>query len=434
MKRVKTILYPLLAFGSIFLVGQYALNDTGQTNSFLRTSFVHVLQELAKASKPDPADLAIEKVTLRKVAEPSDDFEFYKYYATVVLINKGGYLENAQVILNGKDQKHMFVRNGDGDFNLAEGQRYIIDKYEVLFDGAYNGGDIILNLEVKNGEDVNKENNSFKVNILELPAKIQSIAVEDLLDDGSFGISFEPESYSVYADDFQIMVSEEVKSYDLEEQYSEIYSGSDNYGYNLSRTTGDVLNDNSFKEKNVQELEAHYIRFDDNPFDDEETRYVYIKATNPENGYFAVSNVLKFSPQQGLNRAEFAKLFVESADVELDSSGLNLYEDVAEDSVYAPYIQTLYNAGVLNVKEFSYRPEDPINRAEALRVVMDYFKADLKASNNDLRFEDMNIEDAIYPYIEGLFDEGKGSAFSEYFQPEGQATKNYIKYLINEFA
>lgn len=430
-RRFKYLLYSIPILISFTLITQFAFPNTDL--ALLQTSFISVLKDIAEENRPLPPDLAIEKISLRKIGDPSENFDYYKYYATVIIKNYGGDVKNSQVTLGGIDQKYIFLNNTPEGFSLQKGKNYIVDNYEVIFDGNYNGGNITLEININDRVDPYKENNSSTVFIFEQPAKLQSIAIDQILNDGTFKIVFDPENYALNTDNFEVYFSDSMEFNDKELKYDEIKRGDYVYGYHRIKNSAEFVNDLRWRAEQRSELDSHFVKFTFDPFEDNIAHYFYVKAINPEKGYYAVSNILKFNPQESLDRAEFAKAFLDYADIEIYDNGESYYEDINADVWYKPYVQTLYNLGLINSESLKYLPQNIINRGDVLRVVLDYFDVNLVVPEDLPHFKDVSTEDQIYPYIQALYASSHGNIFRDEFSPYQPATKNYLKYLINEF-
>lgn len=399
----------------------------------METSMLGILTRIAEENKPNPPDLAIEKVLLRKIADSKNNFNFYKYYANVSLKNYGGGINNAKLVLYGdENQKKIEIKNTEKGFSLAKGQAYTIDRYELIFDGNYNGGQLELTVELADREDTNESNNSYKVDIFELPAKIENLEIEELQEDGSFTLAFEPANSSLNADKISIFETDALAYPEGEEKYSEILSSDRAYGYHKIKTSKEILNDAKFREVPNKSTVNYSVKFSEDPWTEQTAHYFYVKAINQENGNFALSNLIKVSSQKEIDRSDFAKLFVDFAGLNLETDGTYFYEDVSADSWYGPYVQTLYNLGLIKNSSSKYYPETKMSRGDVLRVVMDYCDTDLDIKPGAPHFEDVSEEDVFFPYVEGFYASGNGFALQEKFLAKQNASKNFLKYLINE--
>ncbi len=431
MFRKKTLFYVVLSLFSFYVVNNFALPKDDY--KLLGTSMLKILTKIAEENKPNPPDLAIENISLRKISDPTDNFNFYKYYANITIKNYGGDLNNAELVIEGnEDQKSALVKNTDKGFSLAKGETYIIDRYEVIFDGNYNGGNLAIYANLKNRTDINPENNAFNVEVFELPTKIEDFSLDEIKDDGSFVIGFEVANPSLNADLITVMASDAVDYPQDEEKYAEVLSGEKVYGYNKIKVSPEILNESEFAEIKMEDPATYSLKFTADPWNDGTPHFVYVKATNPENGYFAISNLIKLSNQKEIDRSDFAKLFVDYADLNLEDSGTYYFEDVRADVWYGPYVQTLYNLGLIKNSSTKYYPEAKMNRGDVLRVVMDFCDLDLEVKPGAPHFEDVAGEDPLYPYLEGFYASGNSFALTEKFMSKSAATKNFLKYLIYE--
>ncbi len=398
--------------------------------NFLETSFLHILKNIAEDNKPDVPDLTIEKVTLRKIGDPSEDFNYYKYYANVVIKNEGGLLKNATVTLGSENQKNVFLTNDEEGLTIKPGGSYIYDRLELYFDGDYNGGVIDLKVDLRDRRDRDEDNNVYSVEVFEGPAKIQSIGVKDILMDGQIVLDFYPKNFGLNLDDFQT-VSSEKKDFSDEEKYAELHTEEGVFGYHRVKSDLAKITGEDWVEEDETEIGAHYLDYFSNAYKPDRVVYAYVKAINPDNGNYAVSNILKFSPQEDLTRGAFAKYFVEESDLEPASSPESVYDDVAADAWFGPHVNTLYDEGLINSLDSEFKPESVMNRAEALQVVVDYCDLDLEFPEVG-SFEDVSLENEFYPFIEAFKANKLGRIFEEKFSPYEAATKTYLKYIINE--
>lgn len=406
----------------------------GSTNvKILETSVLSILQNLAEKNAPMPPDLSIDNVVLRKVASPSKKFNFYKYNATVVVSNFGGNLKNGRVVLNsGREQKHTLVKNTDQGFSLKGGEKYIIRNYEIIFDGNYNGGEIDVKIDLVDLADSKKENNSYKLSIFESEPKISDIKVKEIAPDGNVVIDFNAVPFSSGDHEFYLMTADSLSFDPKDARYAEIENAKDTYGY--TRIRNSIANVSSgFEENQIEENEAREISFSDDPLNFNEEFYVYLKAVDSKNGNYAISNVLRFGPQTPLTKAQALNFFIEYADIKPAVSGEVPYEDVKLEDWYYFHVLTFHNLGLLDLDAVNFYPDRLMTRAQAVMTVVKYFDGDLGVSKSDPHFSDVDETHYLYPYVEGLLTSGKGMSFGEKFHPEGKVSKDFLKYLINEY-
>lgn len=427
----------LFIYAVIGLASFYAMSNAEVPDGdfkFLETSLVSMLENVAEDRKFEPVDLGIQNVTLKKISEPTQEFNYYKYVANIVVKNHGGELKNGQLTLQaGEHQKHNFVKNDTEGFSLAKGQSYIIENYEILFDGNYNGGKLTVEIKLSEKADYFDENNRFEVSIFELAPKIQSLSIVGIQEDGTMRLDFDTLDYTVSTNGFEVYKSEALSFEESDSKYAEVSSDDKTYGYYRIRNSEELLKNGDWSLVQGSDKNPHSIKFAENPFEDAVAHYIYLKSTNPENGDYVVSNIIELVPQKELNRATFARFFVEYTGVNLIDDGTNYFEDVSEDSWYSPYAKTLYKLGLIKIDEFRFKPESPMTRGDALRVVMDYFDVDLADTGDIQPFQDVTQDDTLFPYLKALFASGRAGVFAENFHHNQPITKNYLKYLIYEY-
>ncbi len=380
-----------------------------QELDFVEVSLLGILQKVAEEGKPDDPNLLIDRVFLKKVSDPTLYSNYHAYEATVFIKNDGRTLRNATTVLSGdKFQKDLVLKNSSDGFSLERGKTYIVDGYEVLFDGNYNGGTVTLNVD---------SNDFYELEFFELPALIEGIRVKNLAANGEVSISYRPSNFFLSTDVYEVFTSNSLDIGEADLNYRELSFHDKIRGYHVIRSSEDLLNDNSWKQT-------------DKIMDGD---FVYVRAVNPETGYYGVSDILKLSPQQEMSRAEFAKLFIDYAGIDVFDEGEMPFGDVRDDDWFTPYVQTLFNLGLVDHTDKFFFPNEKVTRGEVLVTIMDYFDVDLVVGPSKSRFEDISAGNFIYHYTQALFDGGKAGAFGDYFNQHLPATRNYLNHLVDAY-
>lgn len=90
-----------------------------------------------------------------------------------------------------------------------------------------------------------------------------------------------------------------------------------------------------------------------------------------ENGIIQGYSDGTFRPANNITRAEFLKMLYETLGMEGKTQALP-FSDVPETEWYAKYVKEAYATGIVEgYKDGTFRPENPINFAEALKIVME---------------------------------------------------------------
>lgn len=113
-----------------------------------------------------------------------------------------------------------------------------------------------------------------------------------------------------------------------------------------------------------------------------------------------VDNVETYRPNDNLTRAEFVKIVINSAGWTLPTDAGTLpFNDVPSDMWYAPYVSLALSRGMITSANAGFRPNDPISRAEATKILMTALG--IPGTQPTLpSFTDLDQSSDLTPYIE----------------------------------
>lgn len=101
-----------------------------------------------------------------------------------------------------------------------------------------------------------------------------------------------------------------------------------------------------------------------------------------------------------ITRAEFAKMLVESAGLELTSC--NVFPDVPQSAWYNGYVCTLYSNGFMDgYPDGNFRPQGLMNRAEAAKIIHTTFGVEYSCVLPKL-FRDVNNTEWYFEFVNQL--------------------------------
>lgn len=81
-----------------------------------------------------------------------------------------------------------------------------------------------------------------------------------------------------------------------------------------------------------------------------------------------------YRPEQDINRAEFLKILLGGTEDQIGVPDEKCFPDVSEDAWYAPYVCFAKISGLVSgYEDGTFRPETPVNEAEALRITGEIF-------------------------------------------------------------
>jgi len=97
-----------------------------------------------------------------------------------------------------------------------------------------------------------------------------------------------------------------------------------------------------------------------------------------DNGYIGGYADLTFKPENDINRAEAVKILVGALDIDQSDTSLVLFGDVVESDWFFPFVMGAYEADVIKGdSDGLFRPTDTINLAESLKIISEALSIDL---------------------------------------------------------
>lgn len=124
----------------------------------------------------------------------------------------------------------------------------------------------------------------------------------------------------------------------------------------------------------------------------------------------------KFYPDNNISRAELLKMVFLAGKIPT-AGGSAEFHDVDAGAWYAPYVATARARGIVGgYEDGSFRPNNPVTRAEALKIIVNTLAPGLSAGMEASAFTDIEIGAWYAPYAElvrrkGLMD-FQGSSFN----------------------
>lgn len=118
-----------------------------------------------------------------------------------------------------------------------------------------------------------------------------------------------------------------------------------------------------------------------------------------ENGIVNGFSDNTFRPENKLNRAEALKIIVEAFDVSTSSNYSGQFTDVNADDWFASYVVAGKNAGIINgYNDGSFKPGNTLIVAEALKIILVASKVELPSSVDKDVFSDVRVADWFSNY------------------------------------
>ncbi len=143
-----------------------------------------------------------------------------------------------------------------------------------------------------------------------------------------------------------------------------------------------------------------------------------------------------FDPQGGLNRAEVAKVATLGAGFDTDTTGAPHFNDVAAGDWFYPFVETLYNNGVVGGINngaldsnglATYNPGGALNRAEGAKILVDAFDLETSYAGTPPNFSDVGSSAWYYDPVETAYAHGILNGYADgNFGPGDPITREQV--------
>jgi len=422
MKTKKTLEYFLIALFILVVVGALVFNRFGER--LLGSVFLAMVQDVEDGVglKRTPPDLGISEISFYKTANPDPQSNNYRYSSNIIIKNYGGAIRDAKVTLSAEN-KVSVLRNCEGGFCLEKDKTFEIKNFELRLNGNYNAGQLDISLQVEDGKgDQDLTNNKRTASFFETPAKINLFEIRELTKDNSFIFDYDYSELLKNDDhEVQIYTADDLGVSADQMNYSEKTMADKIYGYYKIRNSLDLIENEAWKHigSNFYNISAG--------------DYIYVAVKNKLSGDFAFSNILYLPEYAELSRAQMAKLLVDGLGISISDVDQSAFADVPKDSWYAPYVQVLFEMGVLDFNGSNYNPSLLASRGDVLKTLIEFYDVDLKINDGAPHFKDVPEDDEAFVYAETLFANNHAGVFEGELKLNQNATNKYINYLINAY-
>ncbi len=150
-----------------------------------------------------------------------------------------------------------------------------------------------------------------------------------------------------------------------------------------------------------------------------------------------ISSSSNFNPEAPCSRAEFYKMALESANVEIvKTASATPFKDVPQNSWFAPYIRKAIDLGIIEVSGTgqNFNPNEQISKAEALKVLLLANKINIpsKITKSDIKFNDVSRYSQVAKFTVAAANYGLFKN-ERMFAPNKHISRAEAAYLIYEF-
>jgi uncharacterized protein YkwD len=138
-----------------------------------------------------------------------------------------------------------------------------------------------------------------------------------------------------------------------------------------------------------------------------------------------------FRPENTVNRAEFLKIILEGSNIPLNITENAPFPDINQSAWYAPYIKKAYKEGwVVGYTDGNFKPEQTINKSEALKILGEVQGWTLETRILTQPFDDVYKTAWYTPYISYAKDHNFLEETGPLFEPSKLMTRANISEII----
>ncbi len=150
----------------------------------------------------------------------------------------------------------------------------------------------------------------------------------------------------------------------------------------------------------------------------------------------------EFRPNQGITRAELAKVVVLAAGFTTRPQNPRVFCDIYRDDWFFPYVDALVSRGHVNgfpggdcSFDRKFRPHNQVLRSEAAKIMLEAFGLQSNNITATAGFSDLPADHWFIPYANTLIERGIYTPDEERdFRPNAPATRGEVMLLLNRIS
>ncbi|OGJ42491.1 hypothetical protein A3B60_01215 [Candidatus Peregrinibacteria bacterium RIFCSPLOWO2_01_FULL_39_12] len=153
----------------------------------------------------------------------------------------------------------------------------------------------------------------------------------------------------------------------------------------------------------------------------------YLQENGILNGYDDGS----FKPDNTINRAEFLKIILDGSKIKLSISPPTPFKDADNTAWYAKYLKKAYAENWINgYTDNTFRPEQAINKVEALKIIAKVQNWEASQYSANQPFSDTPLNEWYIPYVAYAKDHNFLEETGLNFSPSDEITRGGISEII----
>lgn len=147
---------------------------------------------------------------------------------------------------------------------------------------------------------------------------------------------------------------------------------------------------------------------------------------------YKVGSKMEFRPQNEVTRAQAAKMIVLAINEKPAKVKKSRFKDVSNGEAMG-YIERAYQLNIINgYKNNTFRPFEPLTRAQMSKIISEAFNLDVNASKNKpIVFRDISASNELASYVNALYYNGISNGSGNLFKPFEKVSRAHFSAFLS---
>jgi hypothetical protein len=139
-----------------------------------------------------------------------------------------------------------------------------------------------------------------------------------------------------------------------------------------------------------------------------------------------------FRPGNTATRSQLAKIVVQAENMTINTQGGPHFSDVATNNVFYPFVETAYNANLIDgYSDGTFKPQNNITRGQLSKIVVQAEQWAINTGGGP-HFSDVPVGSTFYSFVETAFNHGILNGYADgTFKPNNPATRGQIAKVVH---
>lgn len=241
------------------------------------------------------------------------------------------------------------------------------------------------------------------------------------LGDGAYEFALQGEG----SDDTYVMKIEDSRYKEESFSIGSVTSSKLTYNVELDEKSSSSSSDDDDDSGDDEDCDMPFVDLDDH-WAETEVEDLYCRGIVKGRSYYY------YEPDDEVTRAEFLKMILLNADVDMDDyeDESESFDDVSKNDWFQKYVIAGAELGVIDDDEDDFRPNDEINRAEAVTMLVRL--ADEPTNSSNTVFSDVSSSKWYAKYVDAAYDDDVVDGYSDdTFRPSNNLTRAEAAVMVD---